>query len=48
VTGEGVHVFDQDGFAAGGGGAANPLADGDADAGRFALERAQDEFITLI
>jgi hypothetical protein len=48
VAREGVHVLDQHGLAARGGGAAHTLADGDAHAGGLALERPQHQFATLI
>ncbi len=48
VAGEGVDVGDDDGFAALGCGAADALAEGDASAGRFALERADEEVLAAV
>ena len=46
--GKGVNVLDQHRRAARGRGAADALADGDAHAGRLALEGPQHQFATLI
>jgi hypothetical protein len=43
VAGKGADVGDDDGLPPGDGGAAHALADGDAHAGRLALEGAEHE-----
>ncbi len=48
MTGERMHIFDHLDLPAAGAGAAHALVEGDAHAGDFALERAEDQFLAAI